>query len=266
MTIAIDKCSENQQAKIKAMKKTISLLTIFFYCSVIMSQTAGTLTVTTTTSSAGGNYSPRNVVAIWIEDEQGNFVKTLMAYAEARITHLNNWESSTSAAGSIYNVVDAITGATRNNHEVRTSTWNGTDINGQIVADGIYRVQMELTDKNSTGNNSSFVFTKGGDPENLTPSNVPSFSNISIVWDPSTVSLDDIGYESNYTISPNPSKGVLNIKGEGIIDIQVWASSGELIKVSNHKIIDLSDFPRGIYYVKIRTDKGSVFKKVILYS
>ena len=32
---------------------------------------ADTLTVTVTTTPAGGPYAPRNVVAIWIEDEIG---------------------------------------------------------------------------------------------------------------------------------------------------------------------------------------------------
>jgi len=63
-------------------------------------QILGTLTVSTTTSNAGGNYAPRNIVAVWIEDEQGNWVKTLLAYAATRKTHLNTWEASTTAAGS----------------------------------------------------------------------------------------------------------------------------------------------------------------------
>lgn len=249
------------------MKKTYSLLAAIFCCTLIMAQTAGTLTVTTTTSSTGGNYAPRNILAIWIEDEQGNFVKTLMAYAATRITHLNIWESSTSAAGSTYNVVDAITGPTRNSHDTRTATWDGTDVDGQIVQDGVYLVQMELTDKNSTGNNSSFSFTKGTSSVNLTPSNVPSFSSISIIWEPNTISVEEHPYDSRYTIFPNPATNILTIKGDGITEIQVWSSTGKLIKVSTAKIIDMSDLSRGIYYIKIRTDKGRpVYRKVILNS
>jgi nitronate monooxygenase len=58
------------------------------------------------------------VVAIWVEDNQGNFVKTLLAYAQNRKTHLNTWEASTTAAGIPFNTVDAITGATKTSHSV----------------------------------------------------------------------------------------------------------------------------------------------------
>ena len=46
-----------------------------------LTSTPGTLHVTTLTSAAGGNYAPRNIVAVWVEDSNGVFVKTLLAYA-----------------------------------------------------------------------------------------------------------------------------------------------------------------------------------------
>ena len=61
-------------------------LTLLFmaclYASLISAQTNGTLSVSVTTSSTGGNYAPRNIVAIWIEDSSGKLVKTLLAYAK----------------------------------------------------------------------------------------------------------------------------------------------------------------------------------------
>jgi hypothetical protein len=135
------------------MKKSIlTSVIILLTVSWINAQTDGVLNVTATTSSAGGNYAPKNIVAIWIEDDQGNFVKTLLAYAQNRKTHLNTWEASTTAAGSPFNTVDAITGATKTSHGTRTCSWNATDINGAIMPDGTYKVWFELTDKNSTGN------------------------------------------------------------------------------------------------------------------
>ncbi len=62
-------------------------LTLAFTCvsaSAAFSQTNGTLSVSVTTGSAGGNYAPRNVLAIWIEDSSGKFVKPLLAYAANR--------------------------------------------------------------------------------------------------------------------------------------------------------------------------------------
>jgi len=141
--------------------KRITILAVFIITGLqISAQTTGKLDVSVTTSATGGNYAPRNIVAIWIEDESGNFVKTLLAYAEKRIQHLNTWEKATSAKGSMYNRTDAITGATQSSHGTRTCSWNGTDYNKNLVADGKYYVCMELTDKNATGNFSKFELQK----------------------------------------------------------------------------------------------------------
>ena len=201
---------------------SITLLFVFFFASIINAQTSGTLTVTVTTSEAGGSYQPRNIVAVWIEDDAGNFVKTMLAYAQNRITHLNTWEASTTAAGSPFNVVDAITGATRPSHNIRISTWDGTDINGILMPDGTYHVCMELTDKNSTGNYSSFVFEKSESSFVITPLNVPSFSSIEIKWG----TLDIEFVENTPTIYPNGQDITLDInvidEGEGIDKIEFY--------------------------------------------
>ena len=164
------------------MKKIYSTaFSIFFFAVSLFAQTSGELTVTVTTSTTGGNYSPKNIVAIWIEDDAGNFVKTLLAYAQTRKTHLNTWQASTTAAGSPYNTVDAITGATKSSHGTRTCYWNASDVDGEIVIDGTYKIWMELTDKNSTGNFSSFSFVKGDQPEAVIPMGVPSLDRKSVV-------------------------------------------------------------------------------------
>jgi hypothetical protein len=137
------------------------------------------LIVSVVTSSAGGGYAPKHVVAIWIEDNAGKFIKTLTVYAQARAYDLTNWENS--SAG---NSVDAVTGATQSSFGTIYGSWNGTDVSGKVVADGTYKVCMELTDKSSTGNFASFTFTKGTVAQTQTPANVTSFSSVSIKWMP----------------------------------------------------------------------------------
>jgi hypothetical protein len=241
----------------------LTSLMVLLAVSWVTAQTSGTLTVTATTSSAGGNYAPKNIVAIWIEDNQGNFVKTLLAYAANRKTHLNTWEASTTAAGSPFNTVDAITGATKTSHATRTCTWNATDVNGTVVADGTYKVRMELTDKNSTGNYSSFTFTKDTNSLNLTPSNVPSFASISINWVPLLTGLEDNSLSENYKIYPNPTTGVFTISGENITGVQIRNVSGGLIYNSSSPDINICSQPDGIYLVKITTGTGIVTKKIM---
>jgi len=241
----------------------LALLMIFLTDNFVNAQSEGTLTITATTSSAGGNYAPKNIVAIWIEDTQGNFVKTLLAYAQNRKTHLNTWEASTTAAGSPFNTVDAITGATKSSHATRTCTWNGTDVNGTIVADGTYRIRMELSDKNSTGNYSTFTFTKGPDAENQAPGNVPSFSSITLNWEPLATSVNDPQLEREYQVFPNPVINNLNISGQNILNVQVINQSGNVLYDGNQTVIDMNSFSEGVYYVKISSQKGIVTKKVL---
>lgn len=143
-------------------------------------KTAGSLAVSLTTSSYKGDYAPKHVVAVWITNNSGTFVKTLLLNAAARKQHLTNWMSATSTG----NTTDAVTSATLSSHGVRTCTWNGTDVSGNVVADGTYKLCMEFTESNGTGKFASFAFDKDGSAHQLTPAATSNFSDISIKWTP----------------------------------------------------------------------------------
>lgn len=247
------------------MQKSILLLSyLLFFSITLFGQTAGELIVSVSTSQAGGNYSPRNVLAIWVADDSGNFVKTLLAYANRRKTHLNTWQATTTSAGSAYNTVDAITGATKNSHATRNCSWDGTDVDGNLVPDGSYKVWMELTDKNGTGNFSSFPFTKGPAVDEQSPSNKPSFSSISINWTP-IVSINNVDENIDVVIYPNPGNGKYTIQYEGIQEVIVRSITGELIHSSMQSEIDILDQVDGIYLAYIKTGNGIVIRKIIKY-
>jgi len=142
-------------------------------------KTVGSLSVSTLTSPAGGKYAPNHVLAIWVETTKGTFIKSLFVYAQKRKGYLTNWLASSSE-----NTTDAVTGATLTGHAIRTCTWDGTDTSGKVVGDGSYRVCMELTDKDDTGNFSTFSFTKGTTADKQLPANVTSFSSLAIQWTP----------------------------------------------------------------------------------
>lgn len=129
------------------------------------------------TTETGGDYAPRNIVAVWIEDSQGAFVKTIGRWANRRIQYLLAWSD---ASGQD---TDAVSGATRSSHEERlTVVWDLTDRNDTPVADGTYVVRMELADSHpddpSGNHQGEFEFvldhkgrteeTRGGGFENVT--------------------------------------------------------------------------------------------------
>lgn len=247
------------------MKMFFLILVIFIFCVIqLQAQTSGILSVSVTTSSTGGNYAPRNIVAIWLEDTSGKFVKTLLAYAATRKQHLNTWETSTTTAGSIYNVVDALTGATQNSHGTRTCSWSGTDYTQKLVADGDYKLRMELTDKNGTGNIASFTFTKGPNAQKLTPANVPSFTAISLNWATTVTGISpEITKSNTFVVYPNPGTGLYTVLGVPFRSLEVADLSGKIVCKSLTPVFNLTAQPKGIYLVTIRTERGSVVQKII---
>lgn len=245
------------------MKKI--LFSILFISSTVfaLGQTSGQLTVSVATSEAGGGYAPRNIVAIWVENSQGDFVKTLLAYANSRKTHLNTWQASTSAAGTEYNTTDAVTGATKSNHATRVCSWDATDYNGAAVTDGEYFLRMELTDKNGTGNYSSFTFNKGHADEVLAPDNAPSFNDISIIWDATIISVPVIDKPNLFSLLPNPNNGIFTIIGDQIDEVEIRSISGSLISKSTSNFIDISEQNNGIYLAVIYSNGQKIIQKIV---
>jgi hypothetical protein len=142
------------------------------------------LSVTVTTVTANGNYSPRNVGAIWIAKDSGTFIKTLALWARSRVSRLTLWNSTTAAAGLDANTVDAVTSATLSSHQTHKVSWNCADTKEMPVPDGPYRVYFEMTDRNGSGPTTFVSFAKGPMPLNLSPPDQPNFKGMSLVFTP----------------------------------------------------------------------------------
>lgn len=155
--------------------------------------TPGTVTFTVKTLPAGGNYAPKHVLAIWVEKD-GVFVKTRKAMANQRKQYLYTWK-----AVSNYNVVDAITGSTLTSHQTHTIEWDCTDLDGNIVADGMYTMRIEFTDKHAQGPLYSIDFMKGPDAISLTPPDQQYFINMEFTWEPEVVLIADFSADVQET-------------------------------------------------------------------
>ncbi len=121
---------------------------------------AADVSVTLTSTESGGQYAPKNIVAVWIEDANGTFVKTIGRWANLRKTDLSTWIGKAGGADT-----DAISGATRTSHQLPLNAkWNLRNRTQQVMPDGNYVVKMESTD---TGANhvGSFPFVKGPTPQ-----------------------------------------------------------------------------------------------------
>ena len=155
------------------------IITVALASSQALSQSA--LTVSFTTTPAGGNYNPKNCTVVWVENSSGTFVKTVGRWAGTRKKHLVAW---TAKAGTTD--ADAVSGATRSSHSGTVSaSWNLTDKAGAVVPDGTYTLRMEVTDQNATSasqnNQGTFTFVKGPTPSTQNTSG-GGFNAVSIAY------------------------------------------------------------------------------------
>src|SRR5690349_11862818 len=127
------------------------------------------------THSQGGKYSPKNIGAIWIETSGGDFVKTLEVWAQRRAGHLTRWKNETGS-----NRVDAVSSATLRSHVVHNVTWDLSDVSGNAVEPGDYKLVIEATDRDSTGASQEIPFTLGTEPQVITPPDASAFSSMSL--------------------------------------------------------------------------------------
>jgi hypothetical protein len=288
----------NNQLNFEKMKMKLtqiaSLLLLVLVTNNISAQTPGTLTFTytqptpTSPTPTGGS----NVLAIWIENSAGTFIKTKRRNASnSTKDHLITWaaKSGGTAANCMAaacNTTDATIGATLKSSTTptafgaKTVTWDGKNVsgaaNGTVVPDGVYKVWVESSWKDQGSNNhgtiESWSFTKGPTAVTLTPTSTTGFFNtITLNWQPSNLGVEDLNSDVPAAIVfPNPSTGIFNIDfNKEVSTINVSNLLGQVVltqKANDTSAkVDLSNYENGIYIITVSNDKGNASNyKVIL--
>lgn len=98
----------------------------------------------------------------------------------------------------------------------------------------------------------------------------PNFSQSSMVIDyvrvyqNTTASTEDV-FENKFSVYPNPSSDVLNIRTNEPIDkVELYNTIGQLIVAKKTTNINISSINRGVYILKIYSGKRIVTKKVMI--
>ena len=143
---------------------------------------AQTLTVSFETTPIGGSvYAPANVVAVWIENSAGEYVKTIGRHSAVRTQHLVAWQEKSN------NDMDAVSGATRIDHNTALSFEWKLKAGGVVVPEGTYTIRVEVADDNSTtpdqNHQATFTFDHNGEPSNQDVTG-PGLENVNINFDP----------------------------------------------------------------------------------
>lgn len=151
----------------------------------------GVLTLDFTTVNQRGRYAPQNVGAVWIETEAGMFVKTLERWGQIRANHLTRWNMASGGWGSFFgggntaDQMDAVSRATLRSHGAHHVTWDMQDPTGKVVADGKYKVAIEVTEDNTrAGASADIAFDKGAAPQDITAPDKPPYSGLKLTYQP----------------------------------------------------------------------------------
>lgn len=192
------------------------------------------LTINFTTGSYYGRFAPRHCIAVWVTDENGNYVKTLQL--NGRVPRYRNMLASWIKA-SDWDSTDAVTSASINSHRAHTTTWDLTDVQGTRVSNGTYKVWIEQTEDNS-----SF------------PGYVPLAELDLEIGDQSTeLSFDDLTFKNRkaiYNISTS-----LYIDGSPVTKIIDTRAAVQKLQLSGNKL-SLREGVSGEYQVQILNARG----------
>lgn len=104
------------------------------------------LVYTTTKPDGRAKYKESSVHAVWVEDAKGKFVKTISVWGRKQQKQLTNWRR---ANGPKF---DGVTGATPKAYGVNVAVWDLKNLKGEVVSDGQYLIQFELTNDDAGRN------------------------------------------------------------------------------------------------------------------
>lgn len=151
----------------------------------------GEVIVEVTTKPSGiSRYEPRNLLAIWVEDDSGTPIKVLARWGASRASALLEYTarigtSSWLGGGTqLITDVDTISGATLRAHELHVVHWDMTDHLGQRVPEATYTIVLECTDNLMESYVTTIALTYGPDFTIDELGETPNFGPIKVTYSP----------------------------------------------------------------------------------
>lgn len=136
------------------------------------------LTFDVTPVDNNGDRSPAHVMAVWIEDSSGNFIKTIARIGDSRYNYLYTWMASPVNG----NTVDAITTATYNSWNPMSFYWDSTNTSGEVVSTGDYVLWIEFTTTHGQGPKYSIPFTIGSVNVEIKPTDESYYKTMNLKY------------------------------------------------------------------------------------
>lgn len=131
----------------------------------------------------------------------------------------------------------------------------GSDIDGEAAGDyNGYNVSLS---------SSGSILATGA---YLNDGNGASAGNVR-VYDLAAVLASDSFVQSNFSVYPNPSNGIINISLDNNLQLEkvnVYNQLGQLVKTEANAELNVTSLPYGTYYVEVHTHQGKATKKVMV--
>ncbi|MFB6320653.1 DUF2271 domain-containing protein [Saccharicrinis sp. FJH54] len=257
------------------MKFKATILSLLFLLPFMAkAQNNARIDFTVNVSGIQGPYSPKHVMAIWIVDNEGNFVNSLAVYGNERLGNLWAWWAASKGLKA-----DAVTAATQVEFKSYNVTWNLKDYNGNTVPDGTYTMWVEATSDDWEGPNYSFDFTVGGEDYTLKPDGTKYFSQLVLDYIANdNTPVNRILDQPEIAVFPNPVQHEfrieLNLPLPAFTDINIVDLGGRNVEnlysgmiLAGKNSLNIKRDPRlkaGDYFISVRTDNFLWTKKLVL--
>ncbi len=242
----------------------------------LQAQTDGSVSFRVETiAKSSSQYSPKHVLAIWVEDESGKLVKNLELSADKRKQYLYTWNSKSGGVSS-----DISSGATLTAHATHQKNWDCRNKSGVLVDDGSYKIITEFTSEHAQGPISTVAFTKASGGITLNPAKTSYFSDISLVYTPETPNGIEALVENNFSLEiyPNPVKENMNIvytlEAPANVNLSIYNMNMQLISVIDKKVSvsgkneflwnPSPDLAKGSYILVFQSERIIAGRKFIL--
>lgn len=163
-----------------------------------------------------------------------------------------------------------------------TTTWEAKNINNDVIASGgpynnnsqevveftLPEDCYEFTVYDSSQQGTSTITVVDGNGTQLfrTPrnfgANIKGNFRTNALLDVTDVALESIA------LYPNPTNGIVNIANAEGFQMDVYDVLGKVIvsknSISNQEMVDLTNLAAGVYYIKLKNEKSSTVKKVVV--
>jgi len=166
---------------------------------------------------------------------------------------------------------------------VEQTTYNNTGSNGETEFHNVLMAMMPDGNGTSTGLTDGETVNFNGNT-NLITTFVEEFDDLRlVVWVQDNLTKTVLQSESHYlylteniadqysgeiSVYPNPTNGLFNVNGINDCKIEIMDISGREVynsyTTSNNTSIDISDFDKGVYFVKIVKENEVVYNQKII--